>query len=80
MELSKIQTQDLKSKLGQVEEIIGFPINKRQQQQVEDIRRIKVNVTNKEKENGDLPIPLYFDNFLAETAINLFEEYLNEES
>ena len=80
MSFNNKQIEDLERKLGQVEEVIGFPINKRQLEQVELMRSMRNEIIGKQKERGDLPIPIYLRQDSVESIINLFEEYLNEES
>lgn len=78
MKLTKKQIEDLKNKLHQVEEIIGFPINKKQLDQLKIIDWIKSEIISEEEKSINLPIPIEIMDTSIERAIDLFEEYLNE--
>ena len=77
MKFNNKQIKDLERKLGQVEEVIGFPNNKRQLEQVEQIHWLRGEI---EDELGKCVLVIDLMGVSVERAINLFEEYLNEES
>ena len=91
MNLNTNQQKDLRTKLFQVKDIIGFPMNQQQKQQLIDITYILHELASEQERKHTVvssfgttsPRKTHVSGIdLAETSTNkaiaLFEEYLNE--
>lgn len=73
MHFTKEQAEDLKTKLFDTRNAIGFPTNQKQTQQLNLISRTLDTVLDSE----DKKFPIFeLHNFQVEELVELFEEYL----